>query len=328
MDTLSDVLKAVRLKGAVFFLVDAYSPFAAEAPPAQLVAASVMPGSEHVIGFHVITEGTCWGYLIDGEAIRLEAGDVIVFPHGDPHVVASAPGMRADPDLAGHQVVPEIQLRFSYCYNGGGSEKTSVVCGFLGCDARPFNPLLVTLPRVIHVRNDAEVGNGWLSQFIHFAVHESSNKQAGGECILARLSELMFGEVVRRYLASLPPEQPGWLAGLRDRFVGRALALLHERPAQAWTLHDLAREVGLSRSALAERFTHFVGQPPMQYLTQWRMQLAAGLLARGTANMATVAMELGYESEAAFNRSFKKLTGFPPATWRKRQTQQGLAAAG
>jgi AraC-like DNA-binding protein len=327
MDTLSDVLKAVRLKGAMFFLVDAYSPWAAEAPPAQVVAAAVMPGSEHVIEFHVITEGSCYGYLIGGEAVRLEAGDVIVFPHGDPHVVASTPGMRADWDLEGHQPPPGVQLPFSYTCNGGGMDKTILVCGFLGCDTRPFNPLLATLPRIIHVRHDAKVGNGWLSQFIQFALAESSNKQAGGECVLARLSELMFVEVVRRYLASLPPEQPGWLAGLRDRFVGRALALLHERPAQAWTLNDLAKEVALSRSALAERFAHFVGQPPMQYLTQWRMQLAAGLLARGTANMATVAMEVGYESEAAFNRAFKKMTGMPPATWRRSRSETALAIA-
>lgn len=171
----------------------------------------------------------------------------------------------------------------------------------------------------MHLREGANLETGWLAYFIRAAIEESKNKRAGGESILSRLSELMFVEVVRRHLAALPEEQTGWLAGLRDRHVGQALNLLHGRPAFAWTLECLAEEVGLSRSALSERFTHFVGVPPMHYLALWRMQVAAGLLTNGINNIARVAAEVGYDSEAAFNRTFKKLVGTPPAAWRKAQ---------
>lgn len=198
--------------------------------------------------------------------------------------------------------------------------KTTIVCGFLGCDARPFNPLLSTLPRVLHVKASSTPKAMWLKHFTNYAVMESKEKRAGGECVLAQLSELLFVEVVRIYLDSLPPEQTGWLAGLRDPYIGQALGLLHECPAHPWGLEELAHEVALSRSVLAERFTHLVGQPPMQYLTQWRMQIASGLLARGSAKIAQVAAEAGYDSEAAFSRAFKKFVGVSPAEWRKRKS--------
>src|SRR5262249_30138644 len=158
-----------------------------------------------------------------------------------------------------------------------GAERAEVICGFLGCDARPFNPLLSTLPRMIHLpRRDSDDRS--LEHLVKLALAESMAQRAGGEVVLARLSELLFVEVVRRHLATLSPEEVGWLAGLRDDNVGRALGKLHLRPAHGWSLDELAREVGLSRSVFAERFTHFVGVPAMQYLSQWRMQLAAQLL--------------------------------------------------
>jgi len=190
------------------------------------------------------------------------------------------------------------------------------VCGFLACDARPFNPLLDNLPPVIKAKDGDDAR--WLGQFIRLATIESAEKRAGSEGVLAKLSELMFIEVVRRYLAELPPEQAGWLAGLRDPFVGKALSLLHARPRHAWTIETLAKDVGLSRSVLAERFADLVGMPPMQYLAQWRMQIAAGLLSAGNANIATVAAEIGYASEAAFSRAFKKMVGVSPSDWRRR----------
>lgn len=193
---------------------------------------------------------------------------------------------------------------------------------------RPFNPLLAALPRLLHVRREAGSPGDSLDQLLDFTVAESREKRAGGECVRLRLSELMFVEVVRRHLESLPVEQTGWLAGLRDETIGRALGLLHERPAQAWTLESLARETGLSRSALADRFSHFVGQPPMQYLTSWRLQLAARLLADSTAKVASVALEVGYESEAAFSRAFKKATGVPPAAWRHRHAPRAGTSVG
>jgi AraC-like DNA-binding protein len=318
-DALSDVLRAVRLTGAVFFNLDVRDPWVAEAPPSPEYVPFVMPGAQHLIEYHVISKGSCWGGLLDGEPIRLQAGDIIVFPQGDGHVLSSEPGMRYRPDLSPLSRAGEVQLPFGLTLDGGGPQRAQIVCGFLGCEARPFYPLLTSLPRMLHLRAASIPENGWLGSFISAAIDESDNKRPGGEGVLARLSELMFIEVVRRYVESLPSEQTGWLAGLRDRHVGQALNLLHGNPSRAWTLDQLVKEVGLSRSTFVERFSHFVGQPPMQYLAEWRMQIAAGLLAQGSDNVARVAAAVGYESEAAFSRAFKKLVGMPPAAWRKGQ---------
>jgi AraC-like DNA-binding protein len=315
------VLRAVRLTGAVFFRVDATSPWVIEMPDSSALASVTRPPSQHVISYHVVTEGTCWAVLLGGDAVRLEASDVLLFPHGDAYVMSIAKNARGGPDAA--EVLAFMtemvvgRLPFAISEGGGGSERLGLVCGFLGCDVRPFNPLLAALPRLLHVRQAFAPGDP-LARLIDFALMESAEKRAGGECVRLRLSEVMFVEVVRRYLAGLPAEQGGWLAGLRDLSVGRALACLHERPGDDWTLEKLAKAVGLSRSALAERFTHFVGDPPMQYLTRWRMQLAARHLADGETKVATVARRAGYDSEAAFSRAFKKAAGVPPAAWRSR----------
>jgi len=277
---------------------------------------AVFPGAEHLISYHVVTHGDCWGGLIGEPPVRLSAGDIIVFPRGEAHVMSSAPGMRETPDLAVYRRPDEGRLPFTISMGSSRPDPARIVCGFLGCDARPFNPLLAALPRVIRVSDRA---GGALGAFVQLAVAESKAPRIGGECVLSRLSELMFVDVVRQYLETLPPESSGWLAGLRDPFVGRAIAALHVRPARDWTLEALARDVGLSRSALAERFTLFVGQPPMQYLTNWRMQLAANHLLTGQESVAQAAERVGYESEAAFSRAFKKVVGVPPSQWRRRR---------
>ena len=209
-------------------------------------------------------------------------------------------------------------MPFSLNYGSEGPIAAKLVCGYLACDARPFNPLLDNLPRVIKAGDPQGSDPGWLGQFIRLATMESTNRRAGGESVLAKLSELMFIEVVRRHLASLPPQQTGWLAGLRDPFVGKALSLMHGEPARDWTIEELGRQAGLSRSVLAERFSDLVGMPPMQYLANWRMQIATGLLSSGDANIASIAAEIGYASEAAFSRAFKKMVGVPPSDWRRR----------
>jgi AraC-like DNA-binding protein len=316
IDTLSDVLRAVRLTGAVFFAVDAAAPWVAEAPAAREIAPHLFPGVEHVIEYHIVTKGSCWGGLIDEPAVRLEAGDVLVFPQGDPHVMSSAPGMRGVQDPGAHRYPAAGQLPIAISIDGGGKERSEVICGFLACDARPFNPLLAALPRVLHVRRSMGEGSV-IEQLVKLALAESTAPRSGGECILARLSELLFVEVVRRYVAALPEENAGWLSGLRDACVGRALGKLHHRPAHPWSLDELAREVGTSRSVLAERFAHFVGVPVMQYLAQWRMQLAATLLSSTAATLAEVAERVGYGSEAALSRAFKRWVGVAPAAWRQ-----------
>ena len=329
-DTLSDVLRAVRLTGAVFFDVDARAPWVAEAPAAREVAPQVMPGSEHVIEYHLVVSGSCYASLIQDSVstppVELEAGDFIIFPQGDAHVLSSEPGLRAKPDLddfkrpTGAQLpvavyMPIISLRAPDGARDGA--RARFICGFLGCDARPYNPILATLPRLLHIKRE-QLAERPLATLTELAVSESKQRRSGSECVLARLSELLFVEAVRIYVDGLPPEQSGWLAGLRDPHVGRALAVLHDRPAEPWTLDELAREVALSRSLLAERFLHFVGVPPIQYLTQWRMQLAAERLCGTTDTLAQIAERVGYGSESAFSRAFKRQVGVAPATFRER----------
>jgi AraC-like DNA-binding protein len=318
MDALSDVLRAVRLSGAIFFDIRAGEPWVAATPPGAAIVGSLFPGSEHLISYHVITHGACWASLQGEPPLRLTAGDIIVFPHGDPHVLSSAPGMGAAPELARYRRPHDGQLPFTITMGATETPSVRFVCGFLGWDARPFNPLLSALPRLIRVSDHAD---GALAAYVRFALAEAKEPRIGGEGVLSRLSELMFVDVVRRYLESLPSGQTDWLAGLRDPYVGRALAALHRNPARAWTLPTLARAAGLSRSALAERFTQFVGRPAMQYLTHWRMQLAANQLRSGTDRVAAIADRVGYESEAAFSRAFKKAVGTSPGQWRTRHDE-------
>jgi AraC-like DNA-binding protein len=272
----------------------------------------MFPGSEHLICYHVITQGVCWA-SIPGEApMRLSAGDIMVIPHGDTHVLSSTPGLRRSPNMSMYRMPADGKLPVSISVGESG-EATRFVCGFLGCDARPYNPLLAALPRVFSVN---DIAGGALAAYVQFTLAESKEPRMGGQCVLGRLSELMFVDVVRRYLETLPPDRTDWLAGLRDLHVGRALTALHRQPAREWTIESLARHVAVSRSVLAERFTQFVGEPPMKYLTNWRMQLAANQLLGGVDSVAVVANSVGYDSEAAFGRAFKKAVGMPPGEWR------------
>ena len=321
VDILSDVLRTVRLTGALFFPLQASSPWADEIPSATVFAAAVLAGAQHVISYHIVVQGACWATLHDSPPVRLEAGDIFVVPHGDSYVMSSAPGMRSEaPADAVLSFFREMAAGFApsvVTEGGGGPERADLVCGFLSCDIRPFNPVLERLPRLVHLPRPAAT-HDHLRHLIEFALAESRQPRSGAKCVLLRLSEVLFVEVIRRYLEELGAEQTGWLAGLRDPIVARALALMHARPADSWTLERLARETGASRSALADRFTQFVGQPPMRYLAHWRMQLAARLLSDGSTKVAAIARDIGYDSEAAFSRGFKKIVGVSPATWRRR----------
>jgi AraC-like DNA-binding protein len=317
-DALSDVLRAVRLTGATFFNVVAKAPWVAEQPGPEVILPKILPGAERLIAYHVVTEGRCFAYTIGGKPIAVEAGEVIVFTRGDPHVLSSGPRMRGDPFSPGVvDAITTSQLPLLINFGGAGAV-TKLVCGFLACDARPFNPLLENLPPTMKAGDPKNRDVGWFGQFIRFAMMESVETRVGGASVLARLSELMFIEVVRRYVEGLPVGQSGWLAGLRDPYVGKALSLLHGKSDQTWTIEKLAKQVGLSRSLLAERFTATVGIPPIQYLAKWRMQIASELLIGGS-DVGTVAAEIGYASEAAFSRAFKKVVGVSPSVWRRRR---------
>lgn len=324
-DALSDLLRCVRIRGAVFYYVNCRAPWSAEAPPAREIAEAVLPGCEHVMEYHMIAKGSGWA-AIDGHApVRLAAGDIVLFPHGDRHIITSAPGVEplrrnADWVFSTRNMPKPMPIAYHHGVVEAGTlpaeeADTIIVCGFLGCDLKPFNPLIAALPRILHLPS-LQAGD-WVSRVIDQAVAESSHPRPGGGAVLERLAEMMFVDAARRHLDSLPEDATGWLAGLRDRFVGKALTLMHARPEHAWGVEELAHEVGLSRSALHERFEKFLGDAPMHYLANWRIQLGARLLRETRLSVAAIALDVGYDSEAAFSRAFKRMTGLPPAAWRR-----------
>jgi len=322
VDVLSDVLRAVRLTSALFFPMDVSSPWVDEVPTATEFASIALPGAEHVVSYHIVKEGGCWAALRGETPVHLEAGDVFVVPHGDAYTMASAPDLRshmpAESVLKFFQLMATRSAPFTVTEGGGGTERARIICGFLGCDVRPYNPVLESLPRVLYLRlQPGTRASERLSQLVEFALMESRERQSGTRCVLLHLSELLFVEVIRHYLSSLPSEQTGWLAGLCEPIVAQALALLHSRPADPWSLEQLAREIGVSRSRLADRFSALIGQPPMRYLTRWRIQLASRLLSEDAAKVSAVAIDVGYQSEAAFSRAFKAVVGMSPAAWRR-----------
>ena len=309
MDPLSDVLRAVRLNGAFFYVFEGIAPWSISVGPARELVPRVLPEAEHLMAYHIVTAGRCWIGCEGVPQVELHPGDAILFPHGDAHLASAE---REEGSRRRYNHAPSRPLERIRVGTGPGS-RVDLVCGFLGCDARPYNPLLAALPRSVVVRG---IATGWLAEFPRQVVAEAWQNRAGGDTMLTRMAELMFVEVVRRYSEELSPQQTGWLAGLRDSLVAAALAELHARPAHPWTLADLARAVATSRTVLSERFVQTVGLP-IQYLTEWRLQLAAEQLAGGSKKVAAVAAEVGYESEAAFSRAFKRRTGHAPAGWRR-----------
>lgn len=333
MDVLSDVLRVVRLSGAVFFTADFSSPWALESPMPEKLASAVMPEAECVLLFHILAEGECEVMCQGHPVTTMEGGDAIVFPRGDQHTMRSHGAAAPTPLMSilssgPHDDPPQL----SY---GGGGRRSRFVCGYLNCDQR-FTPLIEALPTMLVVRRRDDYstieavdasgsrstavpqGSGtWLGTTVKFTINEAGVSRPGNAAMLGRLTELMFVEILREYMQRLPASEGGWLAGLNDAHVGKALRLMHTNPVRDWTVDELAREVAVSRSVLAQRFTELVGETPMRYLANWRMQLAKQMMREGTRNIHDVAARVGYDSEAAFNRAFKRATGSPPAAWRK-----------
>jgi AraC-like DNA-binding protein len=321
MDALSEVLGAVRLTGAVFLEVELREQFSYLTAPARNIADVLMPDADHVIPYHLVTEGTCYARLVGGDPVELHPGDLILFPAGDRHVLATASdaALRLKPtDITGESLALLKRGDIAALRIGNVGKSTHIVCGFLACDKRLAEPIIRSLPRLFKVSMRDGGTAAWVQSSIRHSVAESTSSRPGSAMVLARLSEVLFAEAIRHYMDELPPGQSGWLAALRDRYVGRTLALLHEQPAHPWTVDALAEKVGLSRSALGQRFNALIGAPPMQYLTRWRISLAAAQLRESNVSIIQVATQVGYESEAAFNRAFKRELGLPPATWRKR----------
>ena len=313
MDALSETLRVVRLTGAIFINARFSAPWCYASPEASAAAPLLEPGAERVVIFHLITEGECWLEL-GGTAQRLAAGDIIVFPHGDAHRMSSRPGV---PPGEGRRLADVLARRPRQLAYGGGGAVTRIVCGYMACDARLAEMLLAGLPRVVRVNVRGSPAGAWLEGSVGYALAEARSPRPGGTGVLAKIAEVLFIEVLRLYMEEAGEGRTGWLAGVRDKTVGAALAALHRDPARPWTLDELARSVGASRSVLAERFQQLVGTSPMLHLTRWRMVLAANLLRAGPATLTRIAEDVGYQTDTAFIRAFRREYGVPPATWRR-----------
>lgn len=314
MDALSELLRAVKLSGAVFYKSSCSAPWLLEAPSSKMFLPYIRARATHVIEFHHITEGTAY-VKVGQETTPLAAGDIVMMPHGDPHVMGA--GVGGSP-IDGDAALPAMwEGKLSLANFGGGGEVTGLVCGYLACDGELLKPVLAGLPRVLRVNLRQDPAGDWLDNMLRHALTQAAANTPGSDVILAHLAEVMFTEVLRRYLLTLPEGRSGWLAGAGDPAVGRALAALHRDPGYNWSIDLLAQEAGLSRSALTERFAKFLGQSPMAYLTEWRLELGAEALRSTSRSVQRVATDVGYESEAAFNRAFKRKFGAPPARYRR-----------
>ncbi len=315
MDVLYEVLKAVKLDGAVFYNAEFSAPWCFCSPPSLALAPYLSADSKHVIIFHLLTDGRGYAHVEgDGWPIPLSAGDLVILPHGDPHALRNGPFVKAV-DHA-EQVRQVFSQGLKVARMGGGGEIAKFICGYMTCEPQLSRIFLGGLPPILKVNVRADPSGQWLEQNIRYSVDHADVSIPGSGAVLSKLSEALFVETLRRYIALLPPEQTGWLAGVRDPEVGKALALLHRRPAHPWTIASLASEVGISRSVLAERFRQYLSETPIAYLTRWRLQLGAQMLQTTNHSVAHIAGEVGYESEASFNRAFKRELGLPPARFR------------
>jgi AraC-like DNA-binding protein len=318
MDALSQTLRVVRLASAIFINARFTAPWCYQSPRADSVVHLLEPGAERMVIFHLITDGGCFALLEHHQPVPLSAGDVVLFPQGDAHRMCSEVGLA--PASGGAPLAELLSRRPCQIAYGGGGAATRLVCGYLACDARLARLLLAGLPPVVRVNVRGSSGGLWLEASVRYALTEARSPRPGGEGVLAKLSEVLFIEVLRLYMNEQTQGRTGWLAGVSDRIVGAALNAMHKDPARAWTLEDLAHTANTSRSVLAERFTQLVGSAPMQYLTQWRMLLASNLLCQSQASLASIAHDVGYQTDAAFSRAFRREFGSPPAAWRRRQS--------
>jgi AraC-like DNA-binding protein len=321
MDAFSAVLKALRLETGIFLEAEFTAPWCIDSSPGKEVQ-SILPRAEHLAIYHLLVQGSCRARLPDDDAeVALTAGDLIMFPHGDGHLLGS--DLARSPVRGAALVQKSPEGGIARIEHGGGGARTRFVCGYLACDWRMCRPMLGALPRMLRVPLGESASAAWIISTIQRAAEESRAPRAGTEAVLVKLAELLFVEAIRCHIESIPEDQRSWLAALRDPQVSRALRLLHADPARQWTVDDLGQEAGISRSALAERFALLIGEPPMQYLTRWRLALAARALKEGDETILRIADDVGYESEAAFNRAFKREFGMPPATWRRQGRRAG-----
>ncbi|AGU51815.1 transcriptional regulator, AraC family [Variovorax paradoxus B4] len=303
MDVLSDVLRTIRLEGALFPNGDMHAPWCFKVPRGVHIAQLLKPGAQRLAICHLVLQGECWAQVDGGEPIHVYAGEVIAVPHGDSHVLGSGLHHAAvDVEHVVSPRAPELE-RIRY---GGDGDRTVLVCSWFAYEGDAPNPLMANIPRLFTASLRSRPAGPWIEQSVNFVLGDAASRTPGSEMVAAKVAEVLFAEVLRGYIESMPANSPGWLAGLRDPHVGRCLALMHGEPARNWTV-----------DALADRFAELVGAPPMHYLTRWRMILAAGMLRKDQGNLARIAEGVGYESEAAFNRAFKREYGLSPGAWRQ-----------
>ncbi|TAK11964.1 MAG: AraC family transcriptional regulator [Acidobacteria bacterium] len=314
-DALSELLRAVRLDSAIYFNAEFSEPWSLTSPESRVLGPALARRPGHVIIYHLLCEGRAYAQVPGGERVDLVAGDLVTFPHGHRHRLGR--GERATPIDAGAALDAFLKRGLELLRAGGGGERSRFICGYLLCDPQLCQSFLGGLPPLVKVNIREAPSAEWLQNSLEFSVTEAANRGAGAGAMLTKLSEAAFAETLRRYARALPAGETGWFAGARDPEVGKALTLIHHRPAHPWTVADLAREAGASRTVLAERFRHFLGEPPMTYLTRWRLRLAASALTSTSRGIAEIAADVGYESEASFNRAFKREYALPPAAYRR-----------
>ena len=316
MDVFSDVLRVIRLSGGVFLEADFTAPWCISGKVSSDDCKPFLEAPRHVIASHFVAQGYMRLQPEGGDAIDVAAGEIVLLPHNSAHTFGSE--LNPAPVPAREIIQPPKDGGLARIVYGGGGAATQLLCGYLGCDT-PFSPLLSALPTVLKVNIRSTPSGAWIESSFRFAASEIAAGRLGSTTVIAKLSELVFVEAVRQFVADLPAERRGWLAGVSDPHIGRALAVLHARPTEAWTAESLAIEVGMSRSVFAERFSSLVGQPPMQYFTMWRMHRAAQYLREGHGSVAQIGAAVGYDSESAFSRAFKRQFGVSPGGWRQRQ---------
>jgi AraC-like DNA-binding protein len=321
MDALSEALSSVRMTAAIFLTAEFTAPWGIAAPPAQGDAAVLAPGVEHIVIYHLVTEGRAVARMNGQPDVPLAAGDILVMPYGDAHTLFNgAPTTLRDGLVSLESLLSGDLARACY---GGGGEPTRFVCGYFGCERFACRLFLAGLPPLIKVNIRGDQGGAWLENSIRHLVSETDSRRDGKMVLLSKMAEALFIEALRRFMEELPPETIGWLAGVRDPVVGAALAHMHGQPDHSWTVAELAAKAGASRSLLAGRFARLLGEPPLTYLARWRLQLAARLLQTTHKPIVHVALDVGYESEAAFNRAFKRAFGLPPAQYRRNLATNG-----
>ena len=325
MDALSEALKSVRMTAAIFYNAEMTAPWGDFSPAAADVAPALAPGFEHMVVFHLVTEGRAVAHIDGVPDLPLEAGDIVIVPHGHAHRLSngSPAEFRNDDSVVRKFLAGDL----SPTRSGGGGELTRFVCGYFGCEQKACRQFLAGLPPMIKINVRGDESGAWLESSIRQLVSETVSGTPGNMVLLSKMAEALFVEALRRFLRDMPEEETGWLAAARDPLVGAALAALHRDPQRHWALPELAAEVGASRSVLSERFHHFLGESPIHYLARWRLQLASRLLQADRKSVIEVAMDVGYESEAAFNRAFKREFGLPPAQYRRARAGE-MAAAG